>query len=588
MTGRPGISRLLLVAALGALAGCRASHPIAASGVPIAPAPDLPGAVGPVDVRVPIATGTLLKPPVIQEVGRAAPPDESVKQRASALLGASPDETALTASSSLSPIVALPRMRVSAVIRENLDAPKLPVPPERSAFPPLPVPPPAPALFATQPEPEPVTAPAPRPASTAPVVPASATADLAPLPSIPQAQLPPLPGSQAQPSATPAVLPPLPSSPATLAAPLAPPVASSDAPTGQIMVGERLVTFEALSKLVDGQAGGSGSTGCATCGGDCPPGRPCAAGGRKCEPFPCSHNPLKRFVGLVYENVCCPDPCYQPKWEPLADSAFFVDAARPKNHTRIRWDYGNHFSYPDRGEYFWARGDGNGKGPKATNPAIKSVPYIDYHELSLVSEIAAGPASVAISVPYRTVNATPFGKDAAGFADMTVTAKSLLVDSELFLLASQFRTYIPTGNFGKGLGTGHVALEPGLLFGLRLAPDTYLQGQVLEWIPIAGDPDYAGAHLRYGLSLNHVLWRPVRDVQLIATLELSGISFQDGLYTDPVLGPRKLSGQNALSVGSGCRLFFCDTFDIGIAGNFGITGKYLVREQLRFEMRFRY
>ena len=81
---------------------------------------------------------------------------------------------------------------------------------------------------------------------------------------------------------------------------------------------------------------------------------------------------------------------------------------------------------------------------------------------------------------------------------------------------------------------------------------------------------------------------PVKDVQLIGTVELTGISFQDGLFTDPVKGPQKLSGLNAVALGSGMRLFFCDTFDMGVAGNFGITGKYLVREQLRLEMRFRY
>jgi hypothetical protein len=381
--------------------------------------------------------------------------------------------------------------------------------------------------------------------------------------------LPPVPD-------TPAMLPPLPSQPTESVTP------------GTITIGGNPVTFDALALMVDGNGGGLGGVGCPTCGGDgCPPGRPCAAGKRKCEPFPAYHNPLKRFVGLVYESVCCPDPCYQPKWEPIADSAFFVEGPRPISNTRFRWDYGHHLAYPDRGEYFWARADGSGKGPKPKAPLL-AVPYVDFHQLSLVTEIATGPASVAIGIPYRTVNTTPFGTDAAGFSDMTITAKTLLVDSELFLCSMVMRTYIPIGNFGKGLGVGHVSLEPGLIFGLRLTPETYVQAQVLEWIPIAGDPNYASALLNWGISLNHTLWQPVKDVQLIGTLELNGLSFQDGLYTDPILGPQKLSGQNSLAVGSGLRLFFCDTMDIGIAGNFGVTGNYFVREQMRFEFRFRY
>jgi len=61
-------------------------------------------------------------------------------------------------------------------------------------------------------------------------------------------------------------------------------------------------------------------------------------------------------VGLLYESLCCPDPCYQPKWMPLADSAFFTDSARPVSHSRLRWEYGPEARLMDRaaaslGEY---------------------------------------------------------------------------------------------------------------------------------------------------------------------------------------------------------------------------------------------
>ena len=94
-----------------------------------------------------------------------------------------------------------------------------------------------------------------------------------------------------------------------------------------------------------------------------------------------------------------------------------------------------------------------------------------------------------------------------------------------------------------------------------------------DWLDDQGDPTsrakaaFLRLECRMALapekSLNRVLWRPVKDVQLIGTLELNGISFQDGLFTDPVLGPQKLSGLNALSAGTGVRLFFCDTLDVG-------------------------
>lgn len=354
------------------------------------------------------------------------------------------------------------------------------------------------------------------------------------------------------------------------------------------------MAFDALAQLVDANGGGLVDGSCASCGGDCGPGRPCAPGGTKCEPFP-THGPISRVVGLMYETIVCPDPCYQPHWEPIADSAFFVDAPRPVSNTRFVWDYASHVVDPDRGEFLFARGDGKGKGPTTTVNGLKGIPHINYNQLSMVTEIATGAASVAVSVPYRSWDGTPYGPNpggrglsAAGFGDMSINAKTLLMDTELFMCAMEMKTYIPVGNFSKGLGVGHVSLQPGLVFGLRLSPDTYMQANVLEWIPIAGDPNYAGAMLQWGASVNHTLWRPVKDVQLIGTMELTGMSFQDGLYTDPYLGQHKLSGQTSVYLGDGLRLFFANRCDMGVAGNFAITGAYLVREQLRVEFRFRY
>jgi hypothetical protein len=409
---------------------------------------------------------------------------------------------------------------------------------------------------------------------------------LPPIPTLPDGPLPPpvkpkgiIPPQARTSDTPPAPLPP----PSTL-----PPLATAPS-TGPIELNGTEVPFDSLSKLVDGNicsncGSGMGVGGCPTCGG-CGD-APCRAGGCRAEPFP-AHTAVGRVIGLIYSCVCCPDPCYQPKWEPLADAAFFVDAVRPKTSTKFRWDYGSHFTFPDRGEYFFARGDGNGRGPKANAP-LRGLPHVDYHELMLITEAGMGPAGVQIAVPYRSVNSTPFGQGGAGFADMSITAKSMLFDSELFLFGFQMRTYIPIGQTGKGLGTGHVSLEPGLNFGLRLAPKTYLQTQVVEWIPLGGDKDYQGAHLRWAASINHIWWQPVKDVKLIGTLEMTGISFQDGLFTDPVLGPQPLARRTIAHIGPGLRLFFCDTLDFGVGWQHGITGFYLTRDQIRVEARYRF
>jgi hypothetical protein len=360
----------------------------------------------------------------------------------------------------------------------------------------------------------------------------------------------------------------------------------SDQPAvGAVTVGGQPVSFDKLSALIGGGEGTATQVltgGCPSCG--------TAGGGGcvKCEPVPTDRGPATRVVGRIYEALCCPDPCYQPKWVPLADTAFFTPSARPVSHTKLQWQYTRFGRFPDRGEYFWARADGNGKGPKPV--AALGIPRVDTHELSQYTETATGPGFSAYFVtPYRSVNPTfADPSSAAGFADMTIGTKSVLMDSELFLLTLQFQTTLPLGNAAKGLGTGHVSLEPSLLFGLRVSPKSYLQGQIAQWIPLGGDPTYSGAMLHYHLAYNHTLWQPLSQVQLIGTFEMHGYSWQDGGFTDPATGFRNASGSNILQLGPGLRMFYCDKYDFGVGSAFGVTGKNSVGQQLRFEMRIRY
>ena len=312
-----------------------------------------------------------------------------------------------------------------------------------------------------------------------------------------------------------------------------------------------------------------------------------SGGCNQCEPFP-QRGFGTRLVGLMYESLCCPDPCYQPKWMPLADAAFFTDSPRPVSQMRIRWEYGHQARLMDRAEYFWARADGNGKGPRPEGaPAI---PRMDYHELSQYTETAAGPGfSAFVTTPYRSVNPTFSNPpSAAGFGDISLGTKSVLFDSELFMLTLQMKTTLPVGQPAKGLGTGHVSLEPSLLFGLRTSPHSYIQGQVAEWVPLGGDPTYSGALLHYHLAYNHTLWQPIQAVQLVGTFEVHGWSFQDGGSTAPDGTFRPSSNTTIVQMGPGVRLFFCDKYDFGVGTNFGVTGLNSVQDTYRFEMRVRF
>ena len=57
------------------------------------------------------------------------------------------------------------------------------------------------------------------------------------------------------------------------------------------------------------------------------------------------------FLTNLYQCLCCPDPCYQPAWEPAANASFFADYARPRTVTRLRYDNLEAMTRPDRNQF---------------------------------------------------------------------------------------------------------------------------------------------------------------------------------------------------------------------------------------------
>lgn len=354
------------------------------------------------------------------------------------------------------------------------------------------------------------------------------------------------------------------------------------------------LTPESSSVLPSGTQTGSAESGvvqagCSTCGGGLPAPNPCNGCGECCYPgrppcCPCdAHTCIGQYFCDFYHCICCPDPCYEPHWVAGANAAFFVDSARPVNQMTVRYDAGFDMRVPDRNEFFWARADGRGKGPRRAETAL------DYNRLSLISEAATAAFSIAVELPYLSID-PQVNDHAANFTDMNIATKSLLLDCELLQFAFQFRTFIPIGDFQRGIGNAHVSLEPSLLAALKLAPDTYLQAQLSEWIPLGGDKNYQGAILHYHASLNQVLCRPIPDFQIIGTLEFNGWSFQTGEFTDPALGGTlRKSGDDAfLSAGPGLRFVLCDKLDAGVAAAFQLSGIPWPSTLLRTEFRYRF
>ncbi len=345
-------------------------------------------------------------------------------------------------------------------------------------------------------------------------------------------------------------------------------------------------------------------TGCATCGGfhssssggvfhaslGCADGN-CIPGRQACDSLASDCNTVVgAFIHNLYQELCCPDPCYQPKWEPAANASFFADYARPRTVTRFRYDNLENMVRPDRNQ-FWIQQvmPSRKNGRTITNPAMR------LQEVYFYQEAAAERASFFVEIPYRQINPN-FMPSQAGFSDINFGTKALFYDSELLQMTFQFRTYTPSGSVGQGLGTGHFSLDPSILTSLKLGPDTYFQGQFGNWIPIGGTTadkvNYAGGILYWLMSLNQVLWYPTPSSPLIGTLEMDGWSFENGGYTAKVLPGNmpqvamKGGGVSYFNIGPGLRQVVCNRLDFGGAITFATSTVHWAQPWFRFEVRF--
>lgn len=224
-------------------------------------------------------------------------------------------------------------------------------------------------------------------------------------------EAPPPSPTEAEPIIAPAPVPTL--TLETVEGPTAGPSSESEPPTAT--VDEALRHVDCLTCGGTGHLADLGT--CLSCGG----GGQCVPGRKPCYPYE-YHTTVGRFFGMIYECLCCPDPCYEPTWVPEANAAFFVDYARPKTVTRIRYDFFNNLQFPDRAEYFWAEaalnrtGQPVGRGPTPPSfryPNLRGMPYnrgfpaIDMSQVSLYTEAATKRAAFFFEFPYRSLQVIP-------------------------------------------------------------------------------------------------------------------------------------------------------------------------------------
>lgn len=209
--------------------------------------------------------------------------------------------------------------------------------------------------------------------------------------------------------------------------------------------------------------------------------------------------------------------------ERLAFSLFDIDPAQPFNNLRVRTALGQRMHLPDRAEYFWAR-TVDRRGP----PRGEAV--LNYQDLRLRLESGGKRFSAAFEVPFRAVDPR-VNSNHAGLGDLQLIAKTVLLSGQDWLVTQYFGTHMPTGAPGMGLGTGHVSLEPGLLFRNKWRDDAWLHGELKFWFPLGADPQHGGQVVKFATGANRV-WYDSDSSAWIPSLELTTYSVLNGLARD--------------------------------------------------------
>jgi hypothetical protein len=259
----------------------------------------------------------------------------------------------------------------------------------------------------------------------------------------------------------------------------------------------------------------------------------------------------------------------------------YIDNALPMNQIRLRFDAGYNFHRPNRAEFFYAKTSPAGPGLPVPEPRI------DYQDLSCYLEVAPRDSlSAFVEIPWRFLN-PEVNANVNGLADMNAGFKFGLVQGPDVAATFQLRTYAPTGDASRGLGTHHVSLEPALLVYKPLTERLGCSGELRYWVPIGGT-DFAGDIVRYGAGVFYDVYLG-GHLTLTPVAEFVGWTVLNG--KESAVGPsgqiirQDAEGNTIVNVKLGLRATFGNWGDI--YGGYGrpLTGDRWYANIFRLEFR---
>lgn len=265
-------------------------------------------------------------------------------------------------------------------------------------------------------------------------------------------------------------------------------------------------------------------------------------------------------------------------------SVGYIDSASPADQLRIRYDAGFDFRFPSRAEFFYPQGQPH--GPGLPRPERR----VDFSDSTLYLEKTLDPSfSVFAEGGMRYLN-PDVNANACGWGDINLGFKYAFIAHESATATFQLRGYLPTGDTDRGLGTGHVSLEPALLGFARLTEDIGLAAELRYWQPIGGT-DFAGGVLRYGLGVRYDVWessgcRLAPIAEAVGWCVLGGRESQT--FPSGMTQVSDASGTNIINFKLGARLDLGDRVGLYAGYGWALTGDRWYSDIVRVELRWLY
>ena len=256
----------------------------------------------------------------------------------------------------------------------------------------------------------------------------------------------------------------------------------------------------------------------------------------------------------------------------------YIDNPIVDSEIRIRFDAAFEDQFPDRSEFFYAKCgcyrllkgtpllDPNAPGP---GPGVPTA--INFQQLYMNVEYSPHRRfSAFVEVPIRWLQAQGFENppgfaafsNQSGISDVNAGFKFAAVASEGTYLTFQLKSYFPSGDASKGLGTNHYSVEPSLLMYHRFSDRWTLEGQIGDWHPIGGSAGvptansegFAGDVFFYGIGPSYKLYHG-HHLAVAPVVELFGWHVLGGFQTQPPApdASTEVGGMNIVNLKAGVR-----------------------------------